>query len=658
MTMTGRGITAIVGAVLAISSVAWAQTGGALPLASVGNQISWASQGEEMRIVVPAGSDVPLQLELYSPGLNLNDYVNGRATTGYYGDEIYGRNLPFSTVFTLTNAQNAKFLERRYDTTERHAWERVLNTRLAPGTYTLKSVSSGNGKNAFAVRVNAPYQVQATRFTVNARGTPGTDLLAARIVVPSELIGKKLDITNFDADGNSELELYAVSPDGVRRRLRSSPNNAAFTDSFDVTERLAGEWSIFARIVATTKQFSNAFNLRVRSGQEPVFANLPAFSTPAGTRLLEPPVVEVVDPQGRPIPGASYTITGEDEYTAAPVLPTGYQPVSATVLEGQGTVVSPSQTRTQPGPSRVRFVARQIQGALEVTTVALIGNSRVPITGIPFTAAGQTMKSPMTIPLSPGEYPVRPTPLPGSSVEGRSATVTDNQTARVVLEYRVNVALKLEIAPNVVSTCAQSLLTATATTEFPYAIPANVKLTLPRGMTSQAPLEGKADLSAGKPGLVAAPVRVCESGTVRATLDPSGIFTEGSIRVLPPAGVTVSRVTDVQKGPVRVVKSYQQDNLGYIVTLSITVERAVENLRVIDALPTGGATPAVRRPTQTVTGLVNNQTVAVNWRLDGNTFNLGRLSPGVYTVQYGIFTDLPADSVVTVPDVLWEETSR
>jgi hypothetical protein len=209
-----------------------------------------------------------------------------------------------------------------------------------------------------------------------------------------------------------------------------------------------------------------------------------------------------------------------------------------------------------------------------------------------------------------------------------------------------------------VSTCAPSLLTATATTDFPYDIPANLKLTLPRGMTSQAPLEGKTDLSAGKPGTLSAPVRVCESGTVRATLEPSGIFAEGSIRVLPPAGVTVSRVTDVQKGPVRVVKSYQQDNLGYIVTLSITVERVVENLRVVDQLPTGGTNPAVRRPTQTVTGLVNNQTVAVNWRLDGNTFNLGRLAPGVYTIQYGLFTDLPADGVVTVPDVLWDEISR
>jgi hypothetical protein len=269
------------------------------------------------------------------------------------------------------------------------------------------------------------------------------------------------------------------------------------------------------------------------------------------------------------------------------------------------------------------------------------------------------LKSPATIPLSPGDYPVRPTPLPGSTVDGgATGKVVDNQTAKVVLEYRISVNLKLEVAPNVVATCAQTLLTATASTEFPYPVPVKLKLVLPKGITSQATLEESAEMSAAKPASLSAPARVCESGTVRATLDPSGLVTEGSIRVLPPAGVTVSRVSDSQKGGVRVVKSYQQDNLGYVVTLSITVERTVENMRVVDGLPGGGSSPAVRRPNPSVTGLINNQPVAVNWRLDGNTFNLGRLVPGIYTVQYGLFTDLPADGVITIPEVLWDEIAR
>ena len=645
--------------VLALCAVlgrsAQAQSGGALPLASIGSGISWATQGEDVRIVVPAGASAPVQLEVYSPHLNLNDYVNGRATTGYYGDEIYGRNLPFSTLFTLKDAQGAKVLERRFDTAQRHTWERLLNARLPAGTYNLRVSSSGNGKNAFALRVNAPYAVQASQFTVNARGTVGTDLLAARVNVPMDLVGKRLDLGNYDADGAAELELYAVSPDGVRRRLTSSENASSATNSFDITNALLGEWTIFARIVSTTKQYSNAFNLRLRSGGNPVYAALPAFGTPPDAILLESPTVEVVDAQGKPIPGSSYTVTGDDEYSVSPTLPAGYQAVSAAVLEGKGAVISPTQVNIPSGASRVRFVARRIQGALELTTVALIGNTRVPLTGIPVTVAGQTLKSPITLPLGPGEYPVKATPLPGSTVRDATGVVVDNQTGKVVLEYRVSVNLKLEVTPNVVATCAQSLLTATASTEFPYEIPANLKLIIPETMTSQAPLEAALTMSGGKPALISAPLRVCEGGPVKASLEPSGLLTEGAIRVLPPAGVTVSRVTDLQKGAVRVVKSYQQDSLGYIVTLSITIERVVENLRIIDPLPVGGASPVVRRPTQTVTGLVNNQPVAVNWRLDGNSFNLGRLAPGIYTVQYGMFTDLPADAVVTMPDVIWDE---
>ena len=639
----------------ALGGLARAQTSGALPLASIGNGITWATQSEDVRIVVPTGATAPVQLEVYSPHLNLNDYVNGRATTGYYGDEIYGRNLPFSTLFTLKDAQGTKVLERRFDTAQRHVWERLLNARLPAGTYNLRIASTGNGKNAVALRVNAPYVVQASQFTVNARGPFGTDLLAAKVIVPVELVGKRLDLSNYDADGVAELELYAVSPDGVRRRLVSSGNVSSVTNSFDITSALVGEWTIFARIISTTKQYSNAFNLRLRSGGNPVYASLPAFATPTDATLLESPSVEVVDPQGKAIPGSSYTVTGEDEYVIAPTLPAGYQPVSATVLEGKGSVISPTQVNIPPGASRVRFVARQIQGALEVTTVALIGNTRVPLTGIPFTVAGQTLKSPITLPLGPGQYPVRATPLPGSTVKDATGIVVDGQTGKAVLEYRVSVNLKLEVTPNVVATCAQSLLTATASTDFPYEIPANLKLIVPKTMTSQAPLEAALTMSGGKPALLSAPLRVCEGGPVKASLEPSGLVTEGAIRVLPPAGVTVSRVTDVQKGAVRVVKSYQQDSLGYIVTLSITIERVVENLRVIDPLPVGGANPVVRRPTQTVTGLVNNQPIAVNWRLEGNSFNLGRLAPGIYTVQYGIFTDLTADAVVTMPDVIWEE---
>jgi hypothetical protein len=646
-------LTALIGATL-LAAPAFAQAGGALPLASVSNQ-SWATPFEELRIIVPSGTDAPLALEVYSPGLNLNDYVNGRATIGYYGDEIYGRNLPFETTYTVLSPGGTKLFERKYSTTDKHTWEGLTNLKVQAGIYILRVKSTGNGKNTFAVRANSPYQIQASQFTVNAKGAVNTDLLAARLQVSRELVSKRFELTNYDADGAQEAELYAVSPDGQRRKLATSENGGQATDGFDITNALVGEWSIFMRILPSTKQFSNAINLRVRINQQPAYADIPAFIPPQGLTMVESPVVEVVDQSGRPIPGSGYSLAQDGDYTMSPNLPTGWVPVSASVLEGQGTVVSSTLARTQPGAARVRFVARPIQGQLIVETVAIIGKTRVPITGIPFRAAGQSLRSPSTLTVTPNEYPVTPTPLPGSTVEPKSGLVKDNQITRVVLEYRISATLKLEVSPNILATCQQSLLTATAATDFPYPVPVSLGLRLPKDITTGAPLELNSDISGGKPAVLQIPARVCAAGTIRAELEPFDLITEGMIRVLPPSGVTVSRVTDVQKGAVRIIKSYTQDAQGYIVTLAITVDRTIENFRIVDPLPQGGSSPAVRRPNPAVTGLVNNQTVAVNWRLEGNTFNLGRLVAGTYLIQYGIFTDLPADAVSTVPDLFWDE---
>jgi hypothetical protein len=637
------------------AGAALAQAGGGLPMASVGADFTWATVSEDYRIVVPQGSDAPLNLEVYSPGLNLNDYVNGRAAGGYYGDEIYGKNLPFSTTFTLSGANGAKVLERKYDTTQKHLWERLLGAKPGAGTYNLKIASTGQGKNAFAVRVAAPYSVQASQFTVNARGVPGTDLLAAKVRVPDSLVGKRFDLTNYDADGITELELFVVSPDGVRRKLTSSENNKNATDSFQITASLVGEWTVLARVVATTKQYSNAFNFKLRAGNEPVYADLPAFIAPPDAKLLEPLEVEVVDQNGRVIPGAGYTLNGDDERQTSPTLPKGYVPVSASILSGGGTVVSPTQVRISPGAGRVRFVARQILGTLVVDTVAVLGKKRIPLEGIPVKVAGLTLKTPVTLPLSPNDYPVAPTPLPGSTTAAGVGTVVDNQTTRVTIEYRIFTNLKLEVAPNVVAPCAQTLLTASATTDFPYPIPVTLALKLPNGISSTSALESATEMQSGKPASLQIPARVCSSGTVQASLEPVGLTVDGSVRVLPPAGVTVARVTDVNKGAVRVQKSFSQDSLGYMVTLTVTVERQVENLRIVDQLPVGGSSPAVRRPNPIVQGLVNNQTTAVNWKLEGSTFNLGRVVPGTYSIIYGVFTDLAPDNVVTVPDILWDE---
>ena len=43
----------------------------------------------------------------------------------------------------------------------------------------------------------------------------------------------------------------------------------------------------------------------------------------------------------------------------------------------------------------------------------------------------------------------------------------------------------------------------------------------------------------------------------------------------------------------------------------------------------------------------------VNPRVEGDSLLLGRVIPGTYTLTYTLFTDQPADRIVTAPDLSW-----
>ncbi|MFD1730578.1 hypothetical protein ACFSC4_05050 [Deinococcus malanensis] len=88
------------------------------------------------------------------------------------------------------------------------------------------------------------------------------------------------------------------------------------------------------------------------SPRRPGSAALPPENLKIANQLL----VDVVDPQGRPVPGASYALIGET--VVRPVLPSGYVPVSSSIIQGTGNIVSPTEVRYQPGFNKIRFVVR------------------------------------------------------------------------------------------------------------------------------------------------------------------------------------------------------------------------------------------------------------------------------------------------------------
>lgn len=621
-------------------------SGGILPLVSVGERWPQAQETYVIR-VAPGDAGKPLGLEVYSPGFNLADYVDGRRGAGYFGDELYKKNEPFETTFTLTGP-GGTVLERRYGMGREHTWESLYAGGLPAGTYTLRVSSRGDGKNSFALRVAEPFALETSDFSVNARDTEQTPLLAARLTVPPAWVGQTLSVLNYDIDGPQEAETWVVQPGGARVNLTPSGNGQTATDRFTITPELVGEWQVYLRVLPTTRQYSNAVRYGFRVGNQAITARVGGFVPPAGARLDNHLLVEIVDPQGRAIPGASYTLVGER--VVRPSLPPGYLPLSGSVVQGTGTVVSPTEIRYQPGLTRVRFVARPPEGQLAVEAVAVYGDQRFPLSGVAFEVAGRTLTAPATLPLVPGEYAVKPGTLPGSTVATPPPSrVADGGTTRVTLEYLVRTELTLVTAPDVLGACDVTQLAATLKTDFPQRLPARLTLNLPTGWASDYPLEVPGEVGAGQPLRLKVPVRVCRTDAAEAVAEPSGLRVTGPVRVRNPGGANVTRTVQ-GGGRATLAKSVEVAPQGYAVTLTLTVDRPLENLRLIDPLPVAeGSAAAVRGPLS-----VQGPSLAgVSARAEGDSILLTRVLPGTYTLTYTLLTDQPADAVVTSPDLMW-----
>ncbi|WP_226991348.1 hypothetical protein [Deinococcus gobiensis] len=137
---------------------------------------------------------------------------------------------------------------------------------------------------------------------------------------------------------------------------------------------------------------------------------------------------------------------------------------------------------------------------------------------------------------------------------------------------------------------------------------------------------------------------MCRTDTAEAVLDPAGLRTTGQARVRAPGGANVTRaVENGARGSLN--KNVEPAAQGYAVTLTLTVDRTLDNVRLIDPLPAG----ATRGPV-TVQGPSLASAVP---QVSGDTLLLQRVIPGTYVLTYTLVTDQPADRVVTPPDLTW-----
>jgi uncharacterized repeat protein (TIGR01451 family) len=521
-----------------------------LPLVTPGDALKWEPIDDYV-LHIPDGlpADLKAKLEVYSPELNVNDYPSDRRTNSYVGDERYDRKT-FSSQFTLGDSTGKALRTQTFGLGTQHSWATLINEPLPAGDYPLTVQSKGMGKNGFGLEVGPGLSLEASIFTLNARGQPGETIEVAKFKIPRSLVGKSIRIFNYDADGANELGVFVTLPSGQRKALEISANLAWATNEYKITPELIGEWKVGVKIGPKPKQYSNAMTFKLRAWPstenlpvrlregDPIYAQI-ANPTPAPEAAPKPVRYEVVDENGTKLE-ANAKITGEIERQVKLEVPTGFEPLSASAPEGPGTVVSATQVDFGRDGGLARFVLRRLPviepAKLEIRTVAVIGDQRIPLKNVvvgvqnaPPQSFGTLGKSDATFELPPGDWTVISENLPGSSHTTPTVTLKSAETASVTIEYKIEAQLRIDPAQINTKPDQEVTFTATATTLFPYPVPAKLQLSLPDDLE---PINGEAQVmlegmfSASTPLTVTQTARTIEetSGTtVNATLEPWGL---------------------------------------------------------------------------------------------------------------------------------------
>jgi uncharacterized repeat protein (TIGR01451 family) len=132
-------------------------------------------------------------------------------------------------------------------------------------------------------------------------------------------------------------------------------------------------------------------------------------------------------------------------------------------------------------------------------------------------------------------------------------------------------------------------------------------------------------------------------GTRQVRVEGAGIYTEDFLFEAPASDVRVTRSTRVSVDEQRLEKTLTQVGANtYTVTLTLTLNKAVSNLRIADPLPPGSSRGPI-----TATGLQPG--------VQGNEIRLGSLPAGTYTLSYTLSGNIPIDRLITDPDLFWEE---
>ncbi|WP_425146919.1 hypothetical protein [Deinococcus sp.] len=302
-----RAITTLTAALIA--SAAAQEISTSLPLTSIGDKLLWTVGDQDLRLVV--GTAGRVQLDVYSAQFDPADY---RSAT-YYGDERYNKQ-PVTSTFLLID-QSGKVIKSRNFGMGKPDWETFLNDDLSAGTYTLRVVTEGNGKNTFAIRLNSiSAAVEADRLNVNVHAKDW--IPALNVANP----GGKLDLKMYDGDGPTELEAELRDASGKVYPLKVS-GNLEF-DQIDIPEA-AGNYTLYLRQPDTAKQYSNTVSFSM---------NKPIVVVKADDTGRLEAVAELVLPDGNLPTTADVSLTDSKNRPVPLSIPDGGK--SATLTEPTG----------------------------------------------------------------------------------------------------------------------------------------------------------------------------------------------------------------------------------------------------------------------------------------------------------------------------------
>jgi hypothetical protein len=490
-----------------------------------GDLLGWETG--ELNVVIQLLDESEIRLDVFSPAFDPDDYRAALEGRTEIGDERYdGGQGSLEALFTLIR-NGETLLERSFGVAP-HATETLFSGTLPAGEYHLKSTFTGNAKNTFAYTLTADpaasiYFGEQETMLFNIRGHELQDTLTVH-VAPEDV---PLTFQLYDGDGVSELRGRLTTPSGP---LEIPVSGNLEWSTIRIGQPGTHTFSFYQPEGAY--QHSNTIGLRVDARLQ---------VTGEGLRVVRaaPVTVRIVDTDGKQLPG-EYSISEEGHLRAAILeqLPDNYRLVD-TRSEG-GVIEAADRVTFGPLGGVAIFVAERIPPPPSLLTItATLEYPGVeqpwPLTLTLDDATTRLGDSgSLTLEVTPGLHRFTVPEIPGATISGPARVLIqqgDHAQADFIIRPQVHLDLTVDVNERWVA--EQFIFTATASTDFPDALPAQLTLTLPAGLQPHAPLSGSSTIRAGTPYQLSTSATGLTPGVydVHAELQPWQLRTAVTVRV-------------------------------------------------------------------------------------------------------------------------------